>query len=212
MGHCPIPPVANPDENNCKLSVFNRVSLSFHNDLQKYKWRALTLWLTIDFRVKKKEMTNILVEKHRVSINKHELLKIGVLAEKTDISVGTIRYYESLGLLEPAQRSKSGYRYYTVEAIKRVQFIKKAQLLHFSLSDIQQILNIRSQGDPACPIVRNLLNRKIAELDEQLYQIHTLKTELEAYRDQWADRPLDDPCSQELCSMIEEVSDALLVE
>lgn len=147
-----------------------------------------------------------------IAVNKAEvsplkgLLKIGELAEQADVAVGTIRYYESLGLVEPLHRSESGYRYYAVEAIKRVQFIRKAQSLQFSLSEIQQILGVRHQGDPACPLVRNLLNQKIVELEDQLHRMAALKTELEAYRDRWANRPLDDPCSQELCSLIEEVA------
>ncbi len=135
-----------------------------------------------------------------------KLLRIGELAEQTDVAVGTIRYYETLGLLEPARRSESGYRYYSFEAIKRVQFIKKAQSLQFSLSEIQQILGVRRQGNPACPLVRNLLTQKIAELEEQLHRIETLKAELEAYQERWANRLLDDPCSQELCSLIDEVA------
>lgn len=139
-----------------------------------------------------------------------KLLKIGELAEQADVAVGTIRYYESLGLVEPVHRSESGYRYYATNAVKRVQFIRKAQSLQFSLSEIQQILGVRRQGDPACPLVRSVLNQKIADLEQQLYQITTLKTELEAYRDCWADRPLDDPYNQELCSMIEEVAEQVL--
>ena len=139
------------------------------------------------------------------ALSQDRLLKIGELAEQANVAVGTIRYYESLGLVEPVHRSESGYRYYALDAIKRVQFIRKAQSLQFSLSEIQQILGVRRQGDPACPLVRNLLNQKIAGLEEQLHRMTTLKTELEAYRDRWADRPLD-PCGQELCSLIEEVA------
>lgn len=136
-----------------------------------------------------------------------ELLKIGQVAEQTNLAVGTIRYYETLGLVEPILRSESGYRYYTNDAIKRIQFIKKAQSIQFSLAEIQQILGVRKQGDPACPLVQDLLDRKIAELEAQLVRIAQLKTGLETYRDRWKDRPLDNPSSQELCSMIREVSD-----
>jgi len=134
-------------------------------------------------------------------------LKIGQVAEQTDVAVGTIRYYETLGLIEPAYRSNSGYRYYNPEAVKRIRFIKKAQSLQFSLDEIRQILGVRQQGSPACPLVQDLLQRKIAELDEQLVRIQQLKSGLETYQDRWRDRPLDDPCGQELCSMIEEVAD-----
>jgi DNA-binding transcriptional MerR regulator len=136
----------------------------------------------------------------------NKLLKIGELASQTDVAVGTLRYYETLRLLEPTQRSASGYHYYDLEAVKRVQFIKKAQSLRFSLSEIQQVLGVRYQGNPACPLVRDLLNQKIADIEEQIYRMTTLKEELEAYRDRWTDKPLDDPCGKELCSLIEEVA------
>jgi len=47
------------------------------------------------------------------------ILKIGELAKQTGVAVGTLRYYESLGLLEPALRSSSGYRYYTVDLLQK---------------------------------------------------------------------------------------------
>jgi DNA-binding transcriptional MerR regulator len=74
-----------------------------------------------------------------------QLLKMEELAKQTGVAVGTLRYYESLGLLEPALRSSSGYRYYTADAARQVQFIKKAQRLNFSLQEIQQILVSRRQ-------------------------------------------------------------------
>lgn len=133
-------------------------------------------------------------------------LKIGELAALASVAVATIRYYETLGLLDPTSRGDSGYRYYDDEAVRRLQFIKKAQSLQFSLSEIQQILGVRRQGSPACGLVRNLLDCKITHLDEQMRLMQSLKTELEAYRDRWIDRPLDDPHHEGLCSLIEEVS------
>lgn len=111
------------------------------------------------------------VEKPCKKSSQNKLLKIGELASQADVAVGTLRYYETLGLLEPTQRSASGYRYYDLEAVKRVQFIKKAQSLQFSLSEIQQVLGVRHQGNPACPLVRDLLNQKIVHLEEQIYRM-----------------------------------------
>jgi DNA-binding transcriptional MerR regulator len=136
-----------------------------------------------------------------------KLLKIGELAKQSNVGVGTIRYYESLGLLTPVERSENGYRHYDSEAIDRLQFIKKAQSLQFSLAEIHQVVGVRSHGSPVCPLVKDLLKQKIANLDEQIYRMKSLKEELEAYQDRWESRPLDDPCSKELCSMIEEVAD-----
>jgi DNA-binding transcriptional MerR regulator len=137
----------------------------------------------------------------------HEnLLKIGELAAQTQVAVATIRYYESLGLLEPTSRGESGYRYYDEESVHQLQFIKKAQSLQFSLLDIQKILGVRHQGNAACPVVRDLLHQKIDHLDEQIRLMQSLKAELEDYQNRWTERPLDDPCSKELCSLIEEVA------
>lgn len=149
------------------------------------------------------------VVEQRNSTSSEKLIKIGELAEQAGVAVATIRYYESLGLLECAQRSKSGYRHYDRDAIKQLQFIKKAQSLQFSLSEIQQLLGVRRQGSPACPMVRDLLKQKIAYLEAQILSMTTLKQELEAYQTEWVDRPLDDPCSKQLCSLIEEVAQTL---
>ena len=135
-----------------------------------------------------------------------KLLKIGDLAKQTDVAVGTIRYYESLGLLTPVTRSDKGYRYYDVEAIDRLQFIKKAQSLQFSLAEIQQVVGIRAHGSPVCSLVKGLLKEKIADLDRQIYLMKSLKEELSAYQECWDNRPLDNPDNKKLCSLIEEVA------
>ena len=142
------------------------------------------------------------------------LLKIGELAKQTDVTVGTLRYYEGLGLLEPAQRSISGYRFYTVDAVRQVKFIKKAQSLSFSLEEIRQIVNSRRQGIVPCPLVRDLLDSKIAFIEQQIHRMIAFKAELKAYKKSWEDRPSDNPGSEELCSLIEEVSEvsALIYE
>lgn len=133
------------------------------------------------------------------------MLKIGVIAKQTGVSVGTLRYYENLKLIQPSQRSESGYRYYDENAIQRILFIKKAQTLQFSLSEIGQILAIREQGNPVCSKVKALLNQKIGHIDTQIQHLHELKTLLEEYQSQWTERPLDEPNNPDICNLIKEV-------
>ena len=136
-----------------------------------------------------------------------QLLKIGELAKQTGVAVGTLRYYESLGLLEPALRNSSGYRYYTAAAARQVQFIKKAQRLNFSLQEIQQILTSRRQGITACPLVQDLLSRKIDFFEEEIQRMSAFKAELEAYKKLWTNRTSDNPNSEQLCTLIEGVKE-----
>jgi MerR family transcriptional regulator, copper efflux regulator len=93
-------------------------------------------------------------------------LQIGELATRTGVSVDALRYYERLKLLPRARRSSGGFRLFTVEHIERVQFIKQAQELGFSLEEIKSLL--ATGGANECRKVRNLLRLKLSELDDRL--------------------------------------------
>ncbi|BFM38734.1 heavy metal-responsive transcriptional regulator [Synechocystis sp. LKSZ1] len=113
------------------------------------------------------------------------LLKIGEIAKKTGVSVGTLRYYESLQLLSPLERGENNYRYYGPETIQQVEFIKKAQSLGFSLEEARQILAVKQSGEPPCELVKQLLAQKITELDLKIHQMTVFKAELENYATEW---------------------------
>ena len=131
-------------------------------------------------------------------------IKIGEVSKQTNISVGALRYYESLGLLE-SERGKNGYRYYPQEAVEKVKFIKKAQVLGFSLDDIHEVLNVHQQGDEPCVFVQSLLQGKIEQLDAQIQKMMAFKEELEDYRDRWATHhPY--PQAGDICPLISSVS------
>ncbi len=128
-------------------------------------------------------------------------LKIGEVSKQTDMSVGALRYYESLGLLEP-ERGENGYRYYSPIAIQQVMFIKKAQALGFSLDDIGTILNVHRQGNMPCELVQALLQEKSDQLKAQIQQMSVFQSQLERYRDRWAVEP---PQEGDICPLIETV-------
>ncbi len=94
-------------------------------------------------------------------------IKIGEVSKQTDVAVSALRYYEDLGLLK-SKRGDNGYRYYLPEAIRQVQFIKKAQSLGFSLDDISEVLNVHQQGDVPCELVQSILQEKIEKLEAQI--------------------------------------------
>ena len=93
-------------------------------------------------------------------------LKIGEVAARAGVSVDALRYYERLKLLPRTQRSSGGFRLFTREHIERVQFIKQAQELGFSLEEIKGLL--ATGGADECRKVRDLLRLKLSELDDRL--------------------------------------------
>ncbi|WP_017871887.1 MerR family transcriptional regulator, partial [Deinococcus wulumuqiensis] len=81
-------------------------------------------------------------------------LSIGQLATETGERVKTLRYWTDLGLLQH-ERKESGYRMYTADSAERVQFIRSAQRVGFTLGDIARILSLRAEGQKPCTDVRD---------------------------------------------------------
>jgi DNA-binding transcriptional MerR regulator len=113
------------------------------------------------------------------------LLKIGELSKQTQVGVGTLRYYESLGLLLPAQRGHSGYRYYAAESVEQVYFIQKAQALGFSLPEVQHILGVRMIGSSRKLVLKQLLDDKIGALNQEIQRLTAFKADLETYQSRY---------------------------
>ncbi|WP_435108440.1 MerR family transcriptional regulator [Nocardiopsis synnemataformans] len=67
-------------------------------------------------------------------------MQIGEVAERTDLSLRTIRYYGEVGLVEPSARSRGGFRLYTEEDVDRLQLIKRMKPLDFSLEETRELL------------------------------------------------------------------------
>ena len=93
-------------------------------------------------------------------------IRIGEVAERAGVSIDTVRYYEHRRLLPRAPRTQGGFRVFTRDAVERVQFIKQAQDLGFSLDEIKGLL--ATGGAEECRKVCDLLKRKLSELDERL--------------------------------------------
>ena len=90
------------------------------------------------------------------------MLTIGKVAERALVTADSIRFYEREGLIKPAQKSESGYRLYTDDAVRRIGFIKHAQQCGFSLVEIREMLELRSTGRGCCDdIYRVSVQRKL---------------------------------------------------
>ena len=107
-------------------------------------------------------------------------LFIGKVAEEAGINPKTVRYYEMIGLLPSPQRGENRYRLYSEEVVEILRFIKKAQGLGFTLSEIKEIVELRRMGREPCVHVRALLERKIANLDRRLHDLIGLRKKLKS--------------------------------
>ncbi len=115
---------------------------------------------------------------------------IGTLAAACSVRRDTIRYYERSGLMPRADRTTSGYRIYSDRDVERVNFIKTAQTLGFTLSEIGLLLSIRSSVSASAADVVKLTEEKIRGLTAKLRQLRGIKQALEQLVE---DCPIDVP-------------------
>lgn len=105
-------------------------------------------------------------------------MRIGELAESGGVSTKTIRYYESIGLLEEPDRTGSGYRDYGSAAVERLHFIRDAQATGLTLAEIASVLELKSSGQRSCGHTTSLLERHLEQLDEQIERLQTARVTL----------------------------------
>ena len=104
---------------------------------------------------------------------------IGEVAARLDLSVDTLRYYEKIGLIPRVNRSRSGVRRYDEKDISRLQFIKRAQKMNFTLAEIADLLRMRDNPHDAQADVRRLTAAKLEAVQERLAELETLRGELQ---------------------------------
>src|SRR6266516_758737 len=80
----------------------------------------------------------------------HDLMTIGKAAALAGVSVDTIRYYERLGLLQKAARTRAGYRIFPAAVVNRLTLVRNAQRFGFSLREIAGFLRVRDTGGAPC--------------------------------------------------------------
>lgn len=109
-------------------------------------------------------------------------VRIGALAAELGINPKTIRYYESIGLLPPPRRLRSGYRVYGAGDRQQLRFIAKAKAIGLSLDQISGILAMRRAGEQPCRHVAAVLDQKLASIDAQIGLLIDLRRGLLALR------------------------------
>jgi len=113
--------------------------------------------------------------------NANQTLRVGQLANKVGKTVRTIHFYEELGLLSPASRSKGGFRMYDDDALTRIHWIDRLQQLGFSLNDIREFLQDFqeiSTGPQAMDKLKHFYQEKLSETRAAIARHQALEAEL----------------------------------
>jgi DNA-binding transcriptional MerR regulator len=120
---------------------------------------------------------------------------IGQLAHLAGVNVETVRYYERRGLLRQPPRTASGYRQYAAVDLGRLQFIRRAKSLGFTLGEVANLVGDQDGGSTSDAIL-DLARRKIADLHAQQLAVERTRTRLQRLID-----ICDDPTSEDCTAL-----------
>lgn len=110
-------------------------------------------------------------------------MRIGDLASRAGLTVKTLRFYETIGVLSEAARTPAGYRDYDDSALARLRFVKAAQAAGLTLAEIRQVIAVRDSDGPPCQHVTGLLDAHATDLDRRITELTTLRKDITALRD-----------------------------
>lgn len=80
-------------------------------------------------------------------MSREGLLQIGDVAERVDLSLRTVRYYEEVGLVTPSARSEGGFRLYSHHDVERLLLIKQMRPLGLTLEQIGELVDLIERSE-----------------------------------------------------------------
>jgi DNA-binding transcriptional MerR regulator len=113
--------------------------------------------------------------------------RIGELARASGVSTDTLRHYEQKGVLR-AQRADNGYREYVADSLERVQLIRKALAIGFTLAELREVLHVFDRGGAPCHQVRSLAASKLSQIEAHLQEVISLRDALKDALKDWDQR------------------------
>ncbi len=113
------------------------------------------------------------------------LMTIGRVAQAAGVATTTLRYYEREGILAPVVRNGAGYRLYDAHAVQRLQFIRSAQAVGFTLDDIRILLALEQKDTKPCQAeVQPLIERRLAQIEQKMKDLKSVRAALGRALDQ----------------------------
>ena len=131
------------------------------------------------------------------------------LARQSDVSLYTVRHYTRIGLLKPARNTQNNYKVYQPSDAVRVRFIKAAGNLGFSLAEIADILKEAKQGHSPCPMVREIIVRRIEENQSKIKDMQKLQRKMQSALKDWSKMKNSMPNGDSVCHLIESVGETV---
>ncbi|WP_201409500.1 MerR family transcriptional regulator [Mycobacterium paraintracellulare] len=130
-------------------------------------------------------------------------MRTSEVAAEAQVNTQTLRYYERRGLLPEPERTRSGYRVYTPEAVRVVRFVKRAEYLGFTLDDIEELLHLAEGGPASCEEAETIARTWIADLQQRIARLADMRDALARLVD-----TCDQPREERDCPILPDIDTA----
>lgn len=104
--------------------------------------------------------------------------KTGEVARRANVNKETVRYYEKQDLIPKPDRRRSGYRIFTQRHINQIKFIKRAQQLGFTLSEIKELLELRVDEETSCSEIKEEAKLKYQDVTQKIKDLRQIQETL----------------------------------
>jgi MerR family transcriptional regulator, copper efflux regulator len=109
---------------------------------------------------------------------KEQRMNIGEAARASGVTAKMIRYYESVGPLNPVGRTQSGYRVYGEQEVHALRFVRQARRLGFLVEDIRKLLALWQDRSRASAEVKSIAMEHVAELNRRIAELTDMRDTL----------------------------------
>ena len=133
-------------------------------------------------------------------------MKIKDMAQQAGVGPEIVRYYVRIGLLKPAGRDKNGYRRFSASHLKTLRFNLRAKQLGFTLSEIAEIVRMAHRGTTPCPMVRDIVKRRVEDSRIDLEALRSLRARMQSALAKWQHMRDGVPDGDAICVLIESVT------
>jgi len=106
------------------------------------------------------------------------MLTIGELSKATSTNISTIRYYETVGLISPAERSQGNQRRYSQTEQDRLSFITQARDLGLTIEAIRDLIDLSARPDLPGDDAHRIASEQLATVKGKIQRLRKLETEL----------------------------------
>ncbi len=103
-------------------------------------------------------------------------------ARRAGLTPKAVRLYESKGLLDPAPRTRAGYRLYQEQDVEVLRFVRQARALGLNLAEIREIIDLQRHGAQPCGRVLGIVDTRLKEVDRALRDLRALRRALQTAR------------------------------